>query len=57
MKITKPSSVPTQMTVFSDGDKEMTMTPIRSYTLLQTFYKGLMSMEPQTGWQKAWVEE
>jgi hypothetical protein len=26
------------MTVFSDGDKEMTMTPIRSYTLLQKHF-------------------
>ena len=48
---------PTEMTVFSwEGDIDTVMTPLDSIKYTKTFLRaGFMSMEPQTGFVKAWV--
>ncbi len=50
-------NTPRKMTVFSwKGDLDTTMTPMDSIRYYKFFYQaGLMSVEPQTGFVKAWV--
>lgn len=49
--------IPTPMTVFSwNGDIDTVMTPMDSIRYHKHFYQtGMMSVEPQTGFVKAWV--
>ena len=48
---------PTKMTVFThQGDKDTTMSPLDSLKYYKTFlHAGLMSVDPHTGYIKAWV--
>jgi penicillin-binding protein 1A len=50
-------NTPVEMTVFSwQGDKDTVMSPMDSIRYFKHFYQvGLMSVEPQTGFVKAWV--
>ena len=50
-------STPIPMTVFNwNGDKDTTMSPLDSIMYYKGIYQvGMMSMEPQTGYVKAWV--
>lgn len=50
-------NTPTEMTVFSwEGDKDTTMTPWDSIKYYKSFLQaGMMSMDPNTGFIKAWV--
>lgn len=50
-------NTPTKMSVFThQGDKDTTMTPLDSLKYYKTFlHAGLMSMDPHTGYIKAWV--
>lgn len=50
-------NTPVEMTVFSwKGDLDTVMTPMDSIRYYKHFYQvGLMSVEPQTGFIKAWV--
>ena len=50
-------NTPTPMTIFSwKGDIDTIMTPLDSIRYHKFFYQcGMMSMEPQTGFVKAWV--
>lgn len=56
-EILKTFDVPTEMTVFTwKGDKDTTMTPNDSIVYYKSYlHAGLMSIEPQTGFVKAWV--
>lgn len=56
-EIREAFNTPVKMTVFSwDGDKDTVMTPMDSIRYYKHFYhSGLMSVEPQTGFIKAWV--
>lgn len=56
-KIMKEFKTPTQMTVFTwNGDKDTTMTPYDSILYYKSFLRaGFMSMEPGTGYVKAYV--
>ncbi len=56
-EIMKQFDVPTKMTVFSwSGDKDTVMTPNDSIRYYKSFLRaGLISIEPQTGFVKAWV--
>jgi penicillin-binding protein 1A len=55
--ITKQFKIPVAMTVFSwHGKKDTTMSPWDSIRYYKAFLQsGFMSMEPQTGYIKAWV--
>jgi penicillin-binding protein 1A len=55
--ISKTFKTPIPMTVFTwQGDKDTTMTPWDSIRYYKGFLQsGFMSMEPQTGYIKAWV--
>lgn len=55
--IQKSFNTPAPMTVFSwEGDIDTVMTPMDSIRYYKHFYQaGLMSVEPQTGFVKAWV--
>ncbi len=55
--IEKSFNTPVPMTVFSwEGDIDTVMTPMDSIRYYKHFYQaGLMSVEPQTGFVKAWV--
>lgn len=50
---------PIEMEVFTwQGEKDTIMTPLDSIRYYKTFLRtGMMSMEPQTGYVKAWVGE
>lgn len=50
-------AAPTKMTVFThQGEKDTTMSPLDSLKYYKTFlHAGLMSMDPHTGYIKAWV--
>jgi len=50
-------AAPTKMTIFThQGDKDTTMSPLDSLKYYKTFlHAGLMSMDPHTGYIKAWV--
>lgn len=56
-EIQKAFNTPVKMTVFTwSGDKDTLMTPMDSIRYYKHFYhSGLMSVEPQTGFIKAWV--
>jgi penicillin-binding protein 1A len=56
-EIMKQFDVPTRMTVFSwSGEKDTVMTPNDSIRYYKSFLRaGLISIEPQTGFVKAWV--
>lgn len=56
-EIEKSFKTPLPMTVFTwNGDKDTTMTPWDSLRYYKGFLQtGLMSVEPQTGYIKAWV--
>jgi len=56
-EIDKAFDTPVEMTVFSwNGDLDTVMTPMDSIRYYKYFYQvGLMSVEPQTGFIKAWV--
>jgi penicillin-binding protein 1A len=56
-EIEKSFKTPTAMTVFTwKGEKDTTMTPWDSIRYYKGFLQsGFMSMEPQTGYIKAWV--
>lgn len=56
-EIMKQFDVPARMTVFSwSGDKDTVMTPNDSIRYYKSFLRaGLISIEPQTGFVKAWV--
>jgi len=56
-EILKNFKTPTQMRVFSwDGDRDTVMTPDDSIRYYKSFlHAGLISIEPQTGFVKAWV--
>jgi penicillin-binding protein 1A len=56
-EIMKQFDVPTKMTVFSwSGEKDTVMTPNDSIRYYKSFLRaGLISVEPQTGFVKAWV--
>jgi penicillin-binding protein 1A len=56
-EIKKSFATPTNMTVYSwKGDIDTTMTPMDSLKYYKYFLQtGMMSMEPQTGYIKAWV--
>lgn len=56
-EITKEFNEPTQMTVFSwSGEIDTVMTPNDSIRYYKSFlHCGMMSVEPQTGFVKAWV--
>ncbi len=56
-EINKSFHTPVKMTVFSwHGEKDTTMTPWDSLRYYKYFLQtGFMSMEPQTGYIKAWV--
>lgn len=56
-EILKNFNTPTEMTVFSwDGDIDTTMTPDDSIRYYKSFlHAGLISIDPQTGFVKAWV--
>ena len=56
-EILKTFDTPTQMTVFSwSGDIDTVMTPRDSIRYYKSFLRaGLLSIEPQTGFVKAWV--
>jgi penicillin-binding protein 1A len=55
--IIKSFDIKTEMTVFTwKGEKDTVMTPMDSIRYYKHFLQtGLMSMEPQTGYVKAWV--
>ena len=55
--INKVFNTPMEMTVFSwNGDRDTTMTLMDSIRYYKHFYQaGMMSVEPQTGFVKAWV--
>ncbi|MES2286975.1 MAG: transglycosylase domain-containing protein [Bacteroidota bacterium] len=55
--IEKKFKIPVAMTIFTwNGDKDTVMTPWDSIKYYKGFLQtGLMSMEPQTGYIKAWV--
>ena len=56
-QIDKNFSQPTDMSVFSwNGDIDTTMSPLDSILYYKTFLRGgMLSVEPQTGFIKAWV--
>lgn len=56
-EIEKAFNTKTEMTVFSwNGEIDTTMTPMDSIRYYKSFLQtGFMSMEPQTGYVKAWV--
>lgn len=56
-EIIKSFSVKTDMTVFTwKGERDTVMTPLDSIRYYKHFLQtGVMSMEPQTGYVKAWV--
>lgn len=56
-EIEKAFNTPVEMTVFSwKGDIDTVMTPMDSIRYYKHFYQvGMMSVEPQTGFIKAWV--
>ncbi|MCH8555264.1 MAG: transglycosylase domain-containing protein [Schleiferiaceae bacterium] len=56
-EIKKAFDTPTEMTVFSwNGEIDTVMTPMDSIRYYKHFYNvGMMSVEPQTGFIKAWV--
>ena len=56
-EIRKVFETPIEMTVFSwAGDKDTVLSPMDSIRYYKHFYQmGLMSVEPQTGFVKAWV--
>lgn len=56
-QIKKSFNVKTDMTIFTwKGDRDTLMTPMDSIRYYKHFLQtGLMSMEPQTGYVKAWV--
>src|SRR5690606_4432252 len=56
-EIEKDFQTPVEMTVFTwNGDSTLTMTPWDSIRYYKHFLRaGLMSIEPQTGFVKAWV--
>jgi penicillin-binding protein 1A len=56
-EIIKSFKIKTDMTVFTwKGEKDTLMTPLDSIRYYKHFLQtGLMSMEPQTGYVKAWV--
>lgn len=56
-EIIKSFSIKTDMTVFTwKGERDTIMTPLDSIRYYKSFLQtGLMSMEPQTGFVKAWV--
>ncbi|MCT4622368.1 MAG: transglycosylase domain-containing protein, partial [Schleiferiaceae bacterium] len=56
-EIEKAFNTPTEMRIFSwNGDIDTVMTPMDSIRYYKHFYQvGLMSVEPQTGFIKAWV--
>jgi penicillin-binding protein 1A len=56
-EIRKVFDTPLEMTVFSwAGDKDTVLSPMDSLRYYKSFYQtGLMSVEPQTGFVKAWV--
>lgn len=56
-EITKKFKTPVAMTIFTwHGDKDTTMSPWDSIRYYKGFLQsGFMSMEPQTGYIKAWV--
>jgi penicillin-binding protein 1A len=56
-EIDKSFNTPAEMTVFSwKGEIDTTMTPMDSIRYYKSFLQtGFMSMEPQTGYVKAWV--
>lgn len=56
-EIEKSFNTPVEMTVFTwKGEKDTTMTPMDSIRYYKSFLQtGFMSMEPQTGYVKAWV--
>ena len=55
--IEKIFNTPVEMTIFTwKGDKDTTMTPMDSIRYYKGFLQtGFMSMDPQTGYIKAWV--
>lgn len=56
-KIVKSFEAPTKMKIFTwQGERDTTMTPRDSIIYYKHFLQtGLMAMEPQTGYVKAWV--
>ncbi|MDF1675129.1 MAG: transglycosylase domain-containing protein [Vicingaceae bacterium] len=50
-------AIPTKMTIFThQGDKDTILSPLDSLKYYKTFlHAGLMSMDPHTGYIKAWV--
>ncbi|HBF19892.1 MAG: penicillin-binding protein [Owenweeksia sp.] len=50
-------NTPIQMSIFTwDGDKDTVMSPLDSIRYYKYFYQcGMMSVEPKTGFVKAWV--
>lgn len=56
-EIEKNFNTPIEMTLFTwDGEKDTTMTPMDSIRYAKSYLQtGFMSMEPQTGYIKAWV--
>lgn len=56
-EIEKSFSTPVEMTVFTwKGEKDTTLTPMDSIRYYKSYLQaGFMSMEPQTGYVKAWV--
>jgi penicillin-binding protein 1A len=56
-EIEKIFNTPVEMTIFTwNGEKDTTMSPMDSIRYYKTFLQaGFMSMDPQTGYVKAWV--